>query len=140
MSSPTPGAVIAQTLKMPAEINGLLQKLFGPAFEEAGGIYGDKIRVYRMERQIELLEKTKKILNDHNLTPKAVNLKVLLPLMEAATLEDNSDMQARWAALLASAADDADDDSLHNTFVEIMKQLTPTDAFIIDAFYRQIER
>ena len=74
------------------------------------------------------------------LTPKAVNLRVLFPLLEAAVLEDDEQMAERWASLLSSAADSNNKSGQEASFVEILRQLAPTHAFLLDVFYEQIER
>jgi hypothetical protein len=67
-------------------------------------------------------------------------MKVLLPLLETAALEDDEDMAERWASLLASAADPNNQAAFEASFIEILKQLTPAQAYLLDVFYEQIER
>src|SRR4051812_27790575 len=87
------------------EAKSLLNKLLGPALEESGAILGDRIRIFRFEKQLKLLRKTLKILEEQRLQPKKVNMKVLLPLLDSAALEEDEEMSDRWASLLASAAE-----------------------------------
>ncbi len=123
-----------------AEAKGLLSKFLGPAFEEAGAVLGDHVRTFRLRQQIKLLRKAERILKDEGLKPKAVNMRVLLPLIDAAALEDDEEMAARWASLLASAANPNSRMSLEASFIEILKQLPSTHAFVLDVFYEQIDR
>ena len=122
------------------EVKGLLNKFLGPAFEEAGAMLGNNVRMFRLRQEIKLLRKAEQILKDRGLEPKAVNMRVLLPLLDAAVLEDNEDMAERWASLLASAADLTNQSTLEASFIEILKQLVPTHAFVLDVFYEQIKR
>jgi hypothetical protein len=65
---------------------------------------------------------------------------VLFPLLDAAVLEEDEEMAERWASLLATAADPNNKSCREASFVEILKQLAPSDAFLLDVFYEQIER
>lgn len=122
------------------EAKGLLNKFLGPAFEEAGAMLGNNVRMFRLRQEIKLLRKAEQILNEAGLKPKAVNMRVLLPLLDTAVLEDNEDMAERWASLLASAANPDNQTALEASFIEILKQLVPTHAFVLDVFYEQIKR
>jgi hypothetical protein len=84
------------------------------------------------------LEKTDEILNRHEMRLKAVNLRTLLPLLEAAAVESDEDMTSRWASLLASAADATNTSEVESSFIEILKQLPPSHAFVLDVFYAEI--
>jgi hypothetical protein len=55
-------------------------------------------------QQIRLLQRAKEMIDGTGLAPKRVPLKVLLPIFENASIEDDDDLQDRWAALLASNA------------------------------------
>jgi hypothetical protein len=69
-----------------AEVKGLLNKFLGPAFEEAGGMLGNNVRMFRLRQEIKLLRKAEQVLKDAGLEPKVVNMRVLLPLLDAAVL------------------------------------------------------
>lgn len=122
------------------EAEGLLNKFLGPVFSEAGAMLGNRARIFRLRQEISLLRKAGQILSDKGLKPKAVNIKVLFPLLDAAVLEENDEMADRWASLLASSADPQNESTLHASFVEILKQLAPDHAFVLDVFYDQIKR
>ncbi|SRR6266496_1851448 len=109
----------------------LLQQLLGPAATEVGGSFGDSLKVWRLKRQIQLLEKVKKITEGKVIN--AVAPRLFFPILEAASIEADDDMQSRWAALLANEAIDAD--SVHPSFVEILKQMSPADARLLDKLY-----
>jgi len=122
------------------EAKGLLNKFLGPAFNEAGAMLGNNVRMFRLREEIKLLRKAEQILSEEGLEPKAVNMRVLLPLLDTAVLEDNEDMAERWASLLASAANPNNKTALEASFIEILKQLVPSHAFVLDVFYEQIKR
>src|ERR1700722_1141793 len=113
------------------EAKGLLNKFLGPGLEEAGEMIADRVRLFRLKQQIKLFRTAEQLLAHEKLEPKAVNLKVLLPLIDAASLEEDEEMSDRWASLLASAANPANSNSLEISFVEILKQLPPLHALIL---------
>src|ERR1019366_1980885 len=58
---------------------------------------------------------------------------LFFPVLEAASIEDDDEMQTRWAALLANEATSVG--SVHPSFIEILKQLAPGDARLLDRLY-----
>lgn len=121
------------------EANGLIQKFLGPACDEAGELLADKIRVFRLKNQVRTLKDAERILEKEGLSPKAVSLKTFAPLLEAAALEDDKDMASRWANLLATAADPRRIGDIEPSFIEVLKQLTPTQARIVEEIYASIK-
>jgi hypothetical protein len=118
----------------------LVTGFLDPSFKEAGKVLADRVRLFRMEQQLKLLDKADKIIKSRALSRKAVNLRVLLPLLETGSLEEDENMTERWAALLANAADANNKTQLESSFIEILKQLPPKHAFLLDVFYEQEKR
>jgi hypothetical protein len=67
--------------------------------------------------------------------PQPVPLATLVPLVQAAALQEGESMASKWASLLANAADPAQRVQVQPAFGEILRQLTPNDARILDALY-----
>jgi hypothetical protein len=53
--------------------------------------------------------------------------------LEGASIEDEEDLHTRWAALLANAASS---DKVHPSYIEVLKQLTPAEARLLDALHK----
>ena len=104
----------------------LLHKLAGPMAEEFGAMLGDKVRVYRVKNMVATMQKTERILRDAGLSPNAVPPRLLLPIIENSSIEDNESLQDMWAGLLATASQQKD--SVSPSFIETLKQLTPDEA------------
>jgi hypothetical protein len=68
--------------------------------------------------------------------PQPIEPKLLLPLVQAASLETDEGLADRWAALLANAADPAQRVAVQPGFVEVLRQLTPTDARVAERIYQ----
>ena len=65
--------------------------------------------------------------------PQAVSPRLFLPILDRASIEDDEDLHSRWAALLANAG--TSPNSVHPSFIEILRQLTPDDAHLLDKLY-----
>jgi hypothetical protein len=68
-------------------------------------------------------------------SPQDVEPKVLAPLIQGAALETDEGMAAQWAALLANAADPAHRVQVQPAFANVLGQLTPTDAWVLQKLY-----
>ncbi len=101
--------------------------------EEVGLLMADKIKVYRLKNWVNVVKKTEKILSEANLAPNAVPPRIFLPILEASTLENDETLQDLWAGLLASASEDSD--LLSPSFIETLKQLTPSEAKALGSFF-----
>jgi hypothetical protein len=108
----------------------LIEKLAGPAAEEIGLTMKDHVRVFRMKRQLRLFQRVEEMLSAAGLEAGRVPLKTLGPIIEGASLEDDDDLQDRWAALLANAA--VAKESIHPSFTEILKQLSSLEVLALD--------
>lgn len=113
----------------------LITKLAGPAAEELGLTLQDSVKVYRFKRRIRLLQKIKEICDGAGIEPHAVPLKILLPSVEYASMEENDDLQDRWAALLANSALQDSNCQVLPAFVDILRQVTPIDAQFFDLLF-----
>lgn len=121
-----------------ANLTDLLKKLAGPAFEELGAILADNVKVYRVKNFLKTTEKTRRILQEAGLPPKPIPTRLLLPILDTCSVEDNEDLQERWAGLLASASQEAD--SLSPSFIETLKQLTPKEAKHLDHIVIEVSK
>lgn len=115
-------------------LTDLLHKLAAPAAEEIGLIFGDRARAYRLRNLVATAEKARKILQQAALEEKPVPPRLLLPIIENSSVEDDDSLQARWAGLLASASQYGD--LISASFVETLKQCTPHEAVQFDDLCR----
>ena len=108
------------------KVADLLHRLAGPMFDEFGAILADKVRVYRAKNLVSTVRKTERILREAGLSANAVPTRLLLPIMEASSVENTETLQEMWAGLLATASQQTD--SVSPSFIETLKQLTPDEA------------
>jgi hypothetical protein len=115
----------------------LLEKLFGGPLEEIGGIWTDALKIRRFKRQIRLMQRAQQIINEAGFEPKRLPDRLSIPLLNAATLEDDATLQEKWAALLANAANPRLDNRISPDFVSILGQLSSRDAKFLDVLYSE---
>jgi hypothetical protein len=90
----------------------------------------DHVRYLRFRRSLKLMDRARAVLEARGVEPNAVPHRVLVPLLEAGSLEDDPDMSERWAQLLASAAEDPN--VVAPSFPEVLRQLEPVEARLLD--------
>jgi hypothetical protein len=112
---------------------GLIRAVFGPAAEETGLLLKDKVSAKRHQNLVKIAVRARDILEEAGLSPKEVPLSIIHPLLGSAMLEDNDELQSRWAALLANTSILAD--CSLRSFAEILKQLTPVEVRFLDKAY-----
>jgi hypothetical protein len=99
---------------------------------EALGYYGALVRLWA---SLKVMRRAEEMLRKANIEPSPVCRKLFLPIMESASLEDDEELQERWAALLANAAD-PNVESVPPCFIDILRQLSVYDARFISAICR----
>ena len=82
-----------------------LGKLVKPPLKELGLLMADRILQYRFKNQVKGLQKAVKIVEENKLKVKEIPIKVLFPLLEGMSLEDDDVLLDKWAAMLANMAD-----------------------------------
>ncbi len=131
--------IITLTTLLTAAGGGVLvpfvNKLLGPGAEELGTMIAERGRIYRLQNTFNVFQKAKAMAAEAGFDPQQVNLKTLLPLLEGASLEDNPSLSDKWAALLANAADPADSISIKPVYADILRQLTPHEAQVLDKIF-----
>jgi hypothetical protein len=108
-------------------------KMTGPMSEELGMYFGTKVREFRQKNITKILDGSYRLLEDAGKPINPVPPRLLIPILEAASVEDNPTLQDMWSGLLASASDQAD--NMSPSYAETLKALTPTDARSIAILY-----
>lgn len=84
---------------------GFLDKLITPGVEETGLLIQDQVRKWRFNNQVKMLVKAEEICKRQGISPKSISLKVVCPLLEYASLEEDEVLQEKWAVLLSNLVD-----------------------------------
>jgi hypothetical protein len=107
--------------------SAFLSKFAGPAAEILGRL--------AFERAQQVGAKATAYLTAVNREPRPIEPKVLFPLVEGAALETDDSLADKWAALLANAADPGADLEITPGFGDILRQLTPRHAGLLDKLF-----
>lgn len=132
---------IVDNLNIPKQVldksESLLKALFGQSVDEIGGMISDNVRLRRFKNQIKIFTKAQKILAEKNIDPSRVSLKVLAPLIEYSSYEEDLSLQKKWANLISFVLSGNDEEFLQGNFVKTLNLLHPTEAKILDSLYRE---
>ena len=125
-------------------LGGWLDRIFGDAIGEAVRLrWTTKVRersivsaIYSWERLELLLHKTEQRLRERGVTQfRFVPPKIVLPLLQNATMENEDDLHSLWAALLATSLD-AYGAEVHRKFVTILSDRTSADAVVLNLMWK----
>jgi hypothetical protein len=117
---------------------GIVKRMLGPAADELAEMWKDQIRLYRYERQVKCVKKAESMARDAGFTPQAVPPKILFPLLEGASFEDNEELHTMWAALLANAASHEKARTVRPSFISTLHSMRPDEAVLLAWFYRTL--
>ena len=108
-----------------------------PVFSELGAYVADKIKFMRFNNCVNVLIKAQEILKERGINPRPVDPKVIIPLLENASLESDESMVDKWAKLLAAASTDS---NITPAFPAILAQLATREANILEWLYDEQQR
>ena len=117
-----------------------LSKIVGPLADNLGWILARRSRLYRaqLDREDEILEEVQRNLAKEGFEPRKVPRKILVQLLESGSLEEDVFMQGKWTALLTSAANSQAKAQIPPSFPQILNELSPKDALLLDKLFDQI--
>ncbi|MCT4215271.1 hypothetical protein HZP46_07265 [Elizabethkingia anophelis] len=117
-----------------------LEKLVMPTVEETGLLVKDHITMWRFKNQIRMLNKAKEYCEKNKIEFKKITLKILAPLLEYSSLEENEEMQNKWSILLSNLIDSKQNIENH-VFPYILSQLSKDEFYSLEEIYNnKLER
>ncbi|KWC90247.1 Abi-alpha family protein [Burkholderia cepacia] len=113
-------------------MGGFIATYVRGSIEQGLGIFEDKLRYSRWERQQRLMQRAATFLADQGLEepPNGVPLKFAVPLLHAASLEDDDNLQDLWAHLLVNASIEPET-TTHRMFVSMLENMSSLDAQVL---------
>ena len=130
---------IIKDLNWPKQIldksEALLKTLFGPSFEELGGMISDQVKLRRFKNQLKIFTKAQVILKEQHIDPKKVSLKVLAPLIELSSYEEDETLQAKWSSLTAHILTENSDTIFQQNCISILNKISNEDAQLLDKLF-----
>lgn len=104
--------------------------------QELSGMATDSIKLRRLRRLDAMADEVRSILDRNSVTEtRQVSEKVALPLLEAASVEDEPELQKLWNELLASAMNPSYTEEIPVAYVDVLKGMSPRDAKLLARLY-----
>ncbi|MGZ3810036.1 MAG: Abi-alpha family protein, partial [Bacteriovorax sp.] len=99
----------------------------------------DQVRLRRFKNQIKIFSKAQEILKAQKIDPKKVSLKVLAPLIEYSSYEEEESLQDKWSSLTAYVLEDNADIVFQQNCISILNRISSEEAFTLEKLYRQFQ-
>jgi len=115
------------------EVTTFLGKITPDFVKDAGGILNDQVRQWRLLNAMRLVKNTQEKIEEKGYPIKQIPLKVISPLLESASLEEDQNIKEKWEDMLADAA--TEKKKVTPNFVEMLKELSPQEVAILDLIY-----
>lgn len=127
------GDAVNKTVEKSFEgIEGFLRSVCVPALDEVGLLLRDKVRNWRLNNILRILEKAKGKLHFENEEIRIqAHPRVALSIIENGSLSDSDEVQEMWAGLFASSCTKTGQEDENLIFIDLLKQLTVAEAKIL---------
>lgn len=112
-----------------------VSKITAQPTKEIGALMTDTVRYWRFKNQLKILQKSKKKLQKLGVNPKEVPIKFIVPFLEGCSLEEEESMQEKWSSLLSNAVNPENENYILPSYIDILKQLSPTEAKLLDILF-----
>jgi hypothetical protein len=119
-------------------VSEFVKEIFKPSATVIGEELAQPLKAWqerRPERATRLIIDAAVAVEESGETPQSVPGRILGPLLEKGSLEDDDDLRARWVRLLANAATPSMAADVHPAFVHILSELNPLEARWLAAMY-----
>ena len=128
------------TVKSVAEKSEVLVKgLFGKAFSETGEMVADQVRFRRMKSQVNIFFKAEKYLKEKGVNDRIkMNLKALAPLLEYCSLEENEDLQDKWAKLITNILSRPTPMVLQQNAISILNKISNEEVVLLNSIFNSL--
>lgn len=108
-----------------------LEKLIIPSIEETGLLIKEQVTFFKFKNQVKILNKAQEYCLKNNISPKSISLKLLCPLLDNASLEEDEYLQDKWAVLLSNMVDSEQNIENH-VFPFLLGQISKTEFLTLE--------
>ena len=109
-----------------------IAKPLAPLGDEAAGIALDWLRYYRYRNALIIRDRINEIHQERGIAAKIpIPARFGIPLLEAASMEDDPSLQEMWAGLAANATDPNRRQNMKKVFIHIISSIEPIDTIIL---------
>lgn len=127
----------AKALETADKLGGFISRYIGGSLEQAMGIFEDKLKYIRWERQERLFLRAQEFIEQEGSAKvtRALPLKHAVPLLSAASLEEDNELQDVWARLLVNFTIETSSIEATRTYIDILERLSSLEVHIINSIY-----
>lgn len=119
---------------------GALRRVFGSALTEYGEMLADSVKLWRFKNLLRIGEKVDRIVQERHVPEaafKALPFGDSMRTIEAASQEDEDDVQEIWAKLIVKAAE-SDSPKINKLHIEILRSLAPADTVLLELLHPSV--
>jgi len=119
---------------------GALRRVFGSALTEYGEMLADSVKLWRFKNLLRIREKVDRIVQERDVPEaafKALPFGDSMRTIEAASQEDEDDVQELWAQLIVKAAE-SDTPKINKLHIEILRSLAPADTALLELLHPSV--
>lgn len=129
--------LLKKGMDMARDMGGFIAPLIKGSLEQGIGIFEDKLKYIRWERQQRFIKRSQEVLKELGVTEieKPLPLKFATPLLQGATVEENDDIQDLWIRLMINSVTNKKIE-LKRVYLDILERITPLEAKIIAEIYK----
>jgi hypothetical protein len=119
------------------EAGGFLAEFIKEPLREQVGIWTDNLRHKRWENQLALQEKALAKISalGSKFQFRQIPMRLGVPLLEAASLADEPELQEVWSNLIVTFANENSEIGPERSFVSVLGELSPLEAVILEKIY-----
>lgn len=127
--------MIEKSVDLAEKVGGFIAPLIKGTLEQGIGIFEDKLKYARWERQVRLMQRAQKFMDERGIqVENPIPLKYAVPLLQGASLEDDDHLQDLWAKLIVNSVAD-NGIELRRVYIDILERITPLEAKILEKIY-----
>jgi hypothetical protein len=126
-----------QAIDAGQQFGGFISRFISGPLEQGMGIFEDKLKYMRWERQMRLMERANEYIQSLGIEAPTnpIPLKLAVPLFQAASLEDDNYLQDMWARLLVNSSFTGSNVDLKRSYIDILERLSNIEAKILETIY-----
>lgn len=132
------GTKVAECIQ---ELGHFLGPIIKAPFETAAGIVNDRLRFLRWDLQQQYMQRVRKRAAARGLVAptRRVPLNIVIPILQAASMEEDDYLQEMWARLLVNAMDAESGVEMRRAFIDILECMTSLDVRLLNLIYSSCE-
>jgi len=119
-------------------INKFFQGIVPDFIRDGAGILSDQMKLWRFCKQVDIIKKAQAKIDASGLPKRQIPLKVLVPIIQNSSLEEDESMQNKWSNMLANAATGSVE--ISPNYAAILNELSAVEVSILEKIYGEVNK